>query len=1057
VYYAFNQQVPARPLAQSFGTPNDICGHENGCAYGGDPINLATGNAVWQETDLLVPAPGLPFSWWRTYNSRDGRTGLLGSGWSLSYDTHLDLSTPSTSITATLEDGGQSVYVISGTQYLRPQTELAELQAVSGGYQLTRPDQSVLRFSTTGRLLSKADSAGRTLTLNYSGTTLNSLTDAVGRLYSLTTDAQGRITHLTDTTLSRSLTYTYTAGLLSDVQDLRGFISHYSYSSGLLTSVTAPDGVVRVVNNYDGLGRLTRQQAATAAPITVTYDISVPPITETLILTTGQSVTVSRAVTRTTTLDNAGNLTAYDHDAGNRVLRMVDATGQSVIYHLNGNDEFAQTTDALNRITNRDFDAHGNVLAVRDPTGVGPSYAYDALNHLVAQQDALGHTTAYTYTTGGLPQQVIDPLNQTTIYTYTVVPLAGGITMTLRTAERDPLGHTSSYSYNNLAQPVTITDSLLQATYMTYDGAGRLTVVTDTTGIAECRQYDAADHLTAQIRNCRPGQPATAAQNVETDYGYDLVGRATWTRNPIGEVMRTFYDNNGRVSQTVVGCALAGVPSTTTCDSFTTASPQLNRPINYGYDSLSRPVLVTDTLGVVTHTDYDSLSRPWRTVANYQPAVAADASTNVTTTLQFDAAGQQIGTTDALGRQATQQYDPAGRVTDVTQNAVSGAPRSGDTNLVTHTAYNPTGQPVTVTVNYVDGVWDPSRPNEDLRQVTAYDALLRPITVTASYSIGVPGLDPSVDRITNYVYDAAGNVTALVDPLGRTQVSTYDGLNRAVSVTRNCTDGAGVPRLSNCAIGHGVAAAENITSTLSYTPRGELATQTDVLGRVSHSYYDALQRPITTTLNENGPAPANVSTYHTYDALGHSLVATNALGYTQTVSYNSAGWTTGQLDATSRGVTYSYDGMGRRIDQVDGNSHHTQTRYDTLGRVQVSVVNYQGLVMPPVPPDVNLTTQTRYDAVGRMLGVTYPDGHQTSYGLDGLDRLRSVTENAGGTVVPANVPTGYDYDRLGHLTVITNTRNYTQTRSYYNDPNKRNSETAKFKVGVPHGYDPQNL
>ena len=120
VYYGFNQQIEtsARPVERQFGVPGDICGHENGCSYSLDPVNLATGNAVWQETDLDVPAPGTPLVWWRTYNSRDTQSRAMGQGWSLSYDARLDLST-SGQVTAINEDGARSIYTISGTQYLR--------------------------------------------------------------------------------------------------------------------------------------------------------------------------------------------------------------------------------------------------------------------------------------------------------------------------------------------------------------------------------------------------------------------------------------------------------------------------------------------------------------------------------------------------------------------------------------------------------------------------------------------------------------------------------------------------------------------------------------------------------------------------------------------------------------------------------------------------------------------------------------------------------------------------------------------------------------------------
>src|SRR5439155_24711625 len=43
-----------------------------------EPINTATGNYLFQRTDLAIPAPGLPLVLTRTYNSLDSYSGPLG-------------------------------------------------------------------------------------------------------------------------------------------------------------------------------------------------------------------------------------------------------------------------------------------------------------------------------------------------------------------------------------------------------------------------------------------------------------------------------------------------------------------------------------------------------------------------------------------------------------------------------------------------------------------------------------------------------------------------------------------------------------------------------------------------------------------------------------------------------------------------------------------------------------------------------------------------------------------------------------------------------------------
>ena len=928
---------------------------------------------------------------------------------------------------------------------------------------MVRPDQSILRFASTGsiagRLLSKADSAGRTLSIGYTGSAPSIITDTVGRTYNIATDSQGRVTQVTDVGLQRTVAYTYTGQLLTDFRDLLGRTTHYSYTSSLLTSVTLPDSTVRVQNHYDSQSRLTWQDAWTTAPFTVTYDVAVTPITETIILSTNppRSEIVTRPVSRTLVLDDLGRTTAYDNDPAGRLVRIVDANGNATIYHANGNDEQAQTMDALGNISGYNYDALGNLLSMRDPTARGTDYAYDNLNRLVAQQDTLGRTTTYTYTTDGLLRQLTDPLIRTTTYTYTTVPLTTTGSVTLLADGEDALGRVTHFGYNGLGQMTVITDSLSQSSTVQYDSAGRVTRSTDPSGVAECREYDAADHLTAVVRNCIAGQPSNETQNVRTEYGYDLVGRRVWERNPVGEVSRTFYDSDGKVTSQVAGCAISGVPSTTTCDAFTSISPHLNRITSFGYDSLGRQASVTDTLGIATHTDFDTLDRPFRTWRNYVPGGPVDASTNVTSTLGYDQVGRTITTTDTLSRRSVAGYDAAGRVVTETQNYVDGNPLTGtsDSDLVTLTEYNEVGQPVTRTTNYIDGLWNPAHPDEDNRTVTSYDKLNRVITSTESYVDGVasPG-EVDTDRITTYNYDEVGNMNYSIDPLGRVNLTTYDLLNRATEEIQNCTDGAGNPRTSNCATGHGTRSDENVRSTTAYTARGEVSTSTDPLGRVTHTFYDPLGRVTKQVMNEGGlTSPSDVPSQYAYDALGHTVIITDALNGLSHNEYNTAGWLTRKIDQTNRAVRYSYDGLGRQTVETDALNRETHTVYDALSRPTKSVTNWQdGVHGSTEAPDVDLITSSAYDAVGRRLTQTAPDNLSTHYEYDGLDRLKLISENAGGVISPSDVKTTYTYDRRSLLNSATDAENHQRQRGY-NAAGWLVSQTDPLSRTNTYGYD----
>ncbi len=997
-------------------------GHTSGCGEFLDPVNMASGNFAWHEKDLVLAAPGGNFIWSRNYNSRDTRQGALGTGWSLNLDARLDLSVAG-KVTAILENGARSVYTLSGSQYVPPAGELAVLQQNGDGtYKITRPDQSVVRFSSTGRLLSRSDSVGRTVSLSYNNGALSSITDTAGRSYSLQTDVQGRVTKITDTNTpaQRTVVYTYTGSLLTDVKDLLNNVTHYGYTSDRLTSISHQDNnggtgtVTQVENRYDAQGRVTWQDAWDSTPFTVTYDLPAPTVTVT-------SGTVH--VARTSVEDAQGHVTSFDHDADGRLLRQTNADGQATLRIFDANNAITKITNPLSHASTFTYDSAGNMQTVRDATGRGTDYTYDQSNRLKTETDALGRTTTYTYTSDGLLNRLTNALGQTTIYTYSTIPLRGGGNTKLPTAAEDALGHVSLYGYNDLGLATVVTNALNQTSQFEYDDAGRLTRAVDPAGIATCNEYDAANNLTATVANCVTGQSSTTSRNVRTEYGYDFLGRPTWARDSLGEVTRTFYNSNAQVSKVVVGCAVNGTASTGNCDTFNSASPELNRTTAYGYDDLGRQVALTDTLGIVSRTSYDTLNRPVGNTLNYLLGQPSNPTTNVTSTVEYDTAGRVSASLDALGRRSVPHYDNAGRVTEQITNYVDGNPTTGtaDTDLVSRTEYDAVGLPVTTTLNYIDGVWDSAHPEQDLRSVTRYDELGRTSKVIENYVDGVSSTNEvDTDRITEYRYNAVGNLIATIDPLGRADVTSYDVLNRPTMQIRNCTDSNGQPSTvsTNCATGHGTNNDQNIRTSLTYNSRGQVETQTDALGSLTRYTYDALGRVITGVKNDGGSsAPTGVATHYTYDALGKMLTSTDALSQTVTYSYDRANRLTGinYSDVSTPDVTFTYDGLGRRTQMTDGTGTWTYS-YDALDR-PTAVQDGFGKVVG-----------YGYDKAGRITTLTYPS---TGSGTRTVARQYNAADDLIGVTDWLSNTTQFSYNR-GNALVGISYANGTQATFDYN-------------------------
>ena len=65
-----------------------LAGHPIFCAAGLDPINLTTGNFVYDKADITVPGR-YPLTFTRTYNAMGSFEGILGHGWTHNYNIRL--------------------------------------------------------------------------------------------------------------------------------------------------------------------------------------------------------------------------------------------------------------------------------------------------------------------------------------------------------------------------------------------------------------------------------------------------------------------------------------------------------------------------------------------------------------------------------------------------------------------------------------------------------------------------------------------------------------------------------------------------------------------------------------------------------------------------------------------------------------------------------------------------------------------------------------------------------------------------------------------------------
>src|SRR6185437_874337 len=541
-------------------------------------------------------------------------------------------------------------------------------------------------------------------------------------------DSQGRLATVTTTlasdTDSSTASYTTTYG--------------YDGTSDRVASVTQSDGTV----------------------VSYAYTEDAAGVYQVTGVTTGsgaaaQSLTLSYGTGSTTVTDGLGNVTTYQYDAAGHLTAVV-----------------APASNGKSPTTTYTYDSQGNVLTMTDPDGAVTTYTYDDRGNRLSVQDGAGHVvsttydaqdqvtsqTVYTVPAQGVPGQsgyVAPSGAQTTYYVYDA---AEQLACTL-----DPLGHATEYDYTTSAAGLSELTTVRHYVGASYDMSG-LSPSTPPT-LAQLQAY--AGSSTVQ---------ATLGQTTQTDYIYDVRGQlATQTQYDTVDasgngvltsgtvITTTTYDARGRLLQTSVE---------------TGADRSTLQTTSYAYDGLGRVVSKTDPLNNVTTYVYtDSAS-----------TIAITQANGLTTTQVRNSAGLLLSSTQSASGQAS-------RVTSYLYNAdgESVATIDPDGNA-RYTFYDADGR-VAGTVDAAGGVTAYTY-DADGRVIGASQYAVSINTsswissgaLTSHYPAALPvPVGTANDRVTNTLYDAAGEAIATIDPEGYVTTVIYDGVGRVVSTTQYAT------------------------------------------------------------------------------------------------------------------------------------------------------------------------------------------------------------------------------------------------------------------------------
>lgn len=412
-----------------------------------------------------------------------------------------------------------------------------------------------------------------------------------------------------------------------------------------------------------------------------------------------------------------------------------------------------------------------------------------------------------------------------------------------------------------------------------------------------------------------------------------------------------------------------------------------------------------------------------------------------TTRYTYDAAGNVLQATDALGNTTTYTYDAYGNRIGERDAADNTVTRTFDSNhyLLTQTLYR------------------------------------------AASTSGSP--DASSGDTTRYVYDDTGRLRFVIDATGAVTERTYDGsgLLRTVRHYLGTSYGTGALRNDqspNLKTIGAWAARQNPGLTtrtdFTYDARGLLATQTDwatvdangagvrdTATAVTRFVYDA-QGLLRQQAIVRGSGSAELTSY-TYDGMGRPIGRISAVGAHTTWLYGEDGSvTTVTMDASSASQsgttcvrTERRNASGEIVavtvsDSIGNAVHVTENIYDVDGRLcavrgpdgAVSYTFYDaaGCVAGQVDP-TGAVTEYQRDADGRVVGtVAYAtrvdtrgwlvDSAVMAQSIDAIrpmasteDRVSRTTYDSAGRIVTeidgVGTVTRYEYDGESHLVRTT--------------------------------------
>ncbi|MDP1978695.1 RHS repeat domain-containing protein, partial [Undibacterium sp.] len=592
------------------------------------------------------------------------------------------------------------------------------------------------------------------------------------------------------------------------------------------------------------------------------------------------------------------------------------------------------TRDHFENVTLFEYDEFGRQTKIIHPKclscdgqAFNPTvqYQYDIVGNIVSETDGLGNSTKTTYNIRGQPITITHPDGSKERFEY-------NIDGTLY-KKWEKSGLLCQYAYDGLQRLIQeacydIDGTFLRATQNVYTGA-LLTQTIDAMGNITEYQYDGAGRKIAEIQ-----------ANSRATFAYDSLGRQNITTRWLNEQTYTQEIQEYDVLDRIVEYRIQD------------ETAQTLRKERYGYDIRGNKALtetfIDEQTSSISQICFDTRNRP---------ISIQDAQGNLTTIHNFERYPNPLGgylfcktTTDPLGNQTIEVYDPLGRVTTTEKRNFANQRLSYQSLFYDNAGNKELQQDVVYASGHMKGSYVID---------WTYDSMGRPLVTTENG-------DDGSRKVTKHTYDESGRLQTITKPDGVVLSHLYDPIGR-------------LKQLSS---------SDNTISYLyEYDLNDNLLTSTDSLSNAAtQRCYDSQNRLIQETLAND------LTLSFSYDGLGRvsDVILPDSTG----IRYTYLGVHLSQVARldSSQNLIYlhsydSYDLRGLEHQQtLIGNAGTVKLTYDALGRPLAKLAPYFSQVI----------TAHGYDAAGNLLSTTFTDALGTDSRMYTYDDLYQLTSERGG-------------------------------------------------------------